>query len=199
MRLRFALLRCCRFRFVRYEVLAFIAVMGYQLNMTVVDLTCRDAQRFTSRLSPDEANRLRMAQGSYSAYNARRLQQQGVSGGLPILTGLPNPNDLSMVPTSTAMMGLSRGLSLPRTGMPSMASPVVPNMTSAGLSGLVPPAGTFPPNMARRNPTLLNHLRVSFDLDDSTTLSRFLSFSSVALCCTALAFRNACYPVNCRS
>jgi hypothetical protein len=130
----------------------------------VVFLVCRDAQRFTTRLSQEEANRLRMAGGSLSAYNARLLQQQAVPGGLPLLSGLPNPSDLPMVPTSTtgAMLGaLSRGLSLPRAGLPSMGSPVGSNMVPAGLSGMVPPAGSFPQsNASRRTASLLNMLRV---------------------------------------
>lgn len=105
-----------------------------------------------------------MAAGSLSAYNARRLQQQAVTGGLPILSGLANPSELPMLPTSTtgAMLGaLNRGLSLPRAGLPSMGSPVVSNMVSPGLSGMVPPAGTFPSsNMSRRTANLLNMLRV---------------------------------------
>jgi hypothetical protein len=128
---------------------------------------CRDAQRFTTKLSPEDATRLRMAGGSLPAYNARRPQQQGVTGGLPILTGLPNPGDLSMVPTNAtgAMLGaLSRGLSLPRAGMPSMGSPMVSNMVSSGLSGMVPPAGSFSSsNMSRRTANLLNMLRVGFE------------------------------------
>lgn len=105
-----------------------------------------------------------MAGGSLNAYNARLLQQQAVPGSLPLLSGLPNPSDLPMVPTSTsgAMLGpLSRNLSLPRAGLPSMGSPVVSNVVAAGLSGMVPPAGTYPQsNMSKRTAGLLNMLRV---------------------------------------
>nr|XP_024380298.1 chromatin modification-related protein EAF1 B-like isoform X1 [Physcomitrium patens]XP_024380299.1 chromatin modification-related protein EAF1 B-like isoform X1 [Physcomitrium patens]PNR51048.1 hypothetical protein PHYPA_010234 [Physcomitrium patens] len=135
----------------------------------------RDAQRFTTRLSPGEATRLRMAANNMSAYNARRLQQQAasVTAGLPILTGLPNPNDLPMLPTSTgAMMGaLSRGLSMPRPGLSSMGSPVISNIVPAGLGGMVPPPGTLSsPSMSRRTANLLNMLRVGGCTEDQRVL-----------------------------
>lgn len=129
----------------------------------VVVFECRDAQRFGSKLSPEDANRLRMAGGNLPSYNVRRPQQQGVPGALPMLTGLPNQSDLSVVPTNSngAMLGaLNRGLSLPRGGLPNLGSPVVPNLVSSGLSGMIPPAGAFPPSMARRTATLVHNLRV---------------------------------------
>lgn len=125
---------------------------------------CRDAQRFGSKLSPGDANRLRMAGSNLPSYNVRRPQQQGVTGALPMLTGLPNQSDLTGVPTNSngAVLGaLNRGLSLPRGGLPNLGSPVVPNLVSSGLSGMIPPAGAFPPsNMARRTASLVHNLRV---------------------------------------
>lgn len=119
------------------------------------------------KLTPEEATRLRMATGSLTAYNARRLQQQqqaaSVTAGLPVLSGLPNPNDIPMLPTSTSggmLGGLSRGLSLPRAGLPGMGSPVVSSPSLPGLGGMPLPGG--PSNMSRRITSMLNMVRVSF-------------------------------------
>ena len=128
---------------------------------------CRDAQRFTMKLSPEDATRLRIATGSLTAYNnARRLQQQqaaSVTAGLPVLSGLPNPLDMPVLPTSTSggmLGGLSRGLSLPRAGLPGMGSPVVSSPSLPGLGGMLPPGG--PSNMSRRITSMLTMVRVSF-------------------------------------
>lgn len=133
---------------------------------------CRDAQRFTMKLSPEDATRLRIATGSLTAgsltayNNARRLQQQqaaSVTAGLPVLSGLPNPLDMPVLPTSTSggmLGGLSRGLSLPRAGLPGMGSPVVSSPSLPGLGGMLPPGG--PSNMSRRITSMLNMARVSF-------------------------------------
>jgi hypothetical protein len=110
-------------------------------------LLCRDAQRFTAmRLSPEETNRLRMATaGPLGAYN-QRLQQQVTSPttGLPVLSGLSNPNDLPLLPTSATgglLSGLSRSMSLPRTGLSGLGSAAVSSMGSAGLGIMLPPGG----------------------------------------------------------
>ncbi|CAK9860874.1 unnamed protein product [Sphagnum jensenii] len=107
----------------------------------------RDAQHFTAiLLSLEETNRLQMATtGPLSAYN-RRLQQQAVSAttGLPVLGGLPNPSDLSLLPTSTAagmLGGLNRSMSLPRSGLPGMGSAPVSSTGAAGLCTMLPPGG----------------------------------------------------------
>ncbi len=110
-------------------------------------MLCRDAQRFTAmRLSPEETNRLRMATaGPLGAYN-QRLQQQVTSPttGLPVLSGLSNPNDLPLLPTSATgglLSGLSRSMSLPRTGLSGLGSAAVSSMGSAGLGIMLPPGG----------------------------------------------------------
>ncbi|CAM6046028.1 unnamed protein product [Sphagnum compactum] len=107
----------------------------------------RDAQRFTAmRLSPEETNRLRMAAtGSLGAYN-RRLQQQAVSvtTGLPVMGGLPHPNDIPLLSTSTTegmLGGLNRSMSLPRQGLPGMGSAAVTNIGSAALGTMLAPSG----------------------------------------------------------
>ncbi|KAH9566418.1 hypothetical protein CY35_04G129200 [Sphagnum magellanicum] len=107
----------------------------------------RDAQRFTAmRLSPEETNRLRMAAtGSPGAYN-RRLQQQAVSvtTGLPVMGGLPHPNDIPLLSTSSTegmLGGLNRSMSLPRQGLPGMGSAAVTNIGSAALGTMLPPSG----------------------------------------------------------
>lgn len=112
------------------------------------------------RLSPEEATRLRMATGSLSAFSARRLHQQAasVTAGLPALGGLPNPNDMPMLPTTT---GITRGLSLPRPGLPGgMGSPGVSSMGQVSLGGMLPPGGSLPPQMTRIS-RMLNMVRVS--------------------------------------
>jgi hypothetical protein len=111
-------------------------------------LLCRDAQRFTAmRLSPEETNRLRMATtaGPLGAYN-QRLPQQVTSPttGLPVLSGLSNPNDLPLLPTSATgglLSGLNRSMSLPRPGLSGLGSAAVSSMGSAGLGIMLPPGG----------------------------------------------------------
>jgi hypothetical protein len=139
---------------------------------------CRDAQRFTAmRLSPEETNRLRMATtaGPLGAYN-QRLPQQVTSPttGLPVLSGLSNPNDLPLLPTSATgglLSGLNRSMSLPRPGLSGLGSAAVSSMGSAGLGIMLPPggvnlgsSGSLPPGsvssqfMARKTRELLQRM-----------------------------------------
>ena len=109
-----------------------------------------------SSFSNEEHARLKMATKQLTDFNARRVQQQAASAalGVPVLGGLGNTNELPVLSTSTSggmLVGLNRGLSLPRAGLAGMGSPVVSSMGTAGLSGRLPPSGNLAAaNVSRR-------------------------------------------------
>jgi hypothetical protein len=119
-----------------------------------------------SSFSNEEHARLQMATKQLTDFNARRAQQQAASSasGVPVLGGLPNSNGLPMLSTSTSggmLVGLNRGLSLPRAGLAGMGSPVVSSMGTAGLSGRLPPSGNLAAaNVSRRIAGLVTMARV---------------------------------------
>lgn len=118
-----------------------------------------------SNFSNDDA-RLQMVTKQLSDLSARRAQQQAVSAaaGVPVLGGLPNSNGLPMLSTSTSggmLVGMNRGLSLPRAGLAGMGSPVVSSMGTAGMSGRLPPSGNLAAaSVSRRIAGLVNMARV---------------------------------------
>ncbi|CAM6127578.1 unnamed protein product [Calypogeia fissa] len=105
----------------------------------------RDVHRLAAAMRPfpPEDARVRYAQ----AMAARRLPVPGasVTAGLPMMA-LPNPNDCAVpmlaAGNSVGMMGgLSRGMSLSRSGLPGMGSPGVSGMGSPTLGTMLPPGG----------------------------------------------------------
>eukprot|EP01018_Ginkgo_biloba_P003835 Gb_31226 [translate_table: standard] len=109
----------------------------------------RDGQRFASVRRASVA--MDEPQQRLQQYNqmvaGRSLQSSVVAGsaGVPIMS-LPSSNDcgVSMLAAGNGagmMCGLSRGLSLSRSGFPGIGSPGISGMVSSGMSSMLPSSG----------------------------------------------------------